>query len=1334
MFSKLRRLHSFLGRSHRETVRAQRRCRAGRRLGVETLEERRLLVIDLVSSVSDATLLGVTANGASDVERYALSSDGRYVVFSSSATNLVDNDTNGVADVFVKDLKSGTISRVSTDSAAREANGDSDQPAISPDGRCVVFRSDATNLVSGDTLQYSDIFMKNLDTGVTTRVSTTENGAEAYGNASSPAVSNGGRYVAFRSAAWNLMAADQSAVAGIFVKDTRTGAVVRASSDSEGTAANLACDSAVITGDGRYVVFETAASNLVASDANGYADVFVKDLQTGKTLLASAGSTGTQGNAAAGCASISSDGRYVAFCSTATNLDASDTNSVADVFVKDLQLGTLRLASTDSTGAVQANAACDSPILTTNGRYVLFCTAATNLTSDGASTTVGVFRKDLQTGAVTRVTQNADTAADAASGAAAVNSDGRYVVFCSSAGNLVTDDLNNTCDVFFRDLQAQSVALVSTRSADAATEIAANAFSDSAAISDDGRYVAFRSAASNLVDGDSGAYADIFLADLQTGSVVRVSTGLSGFEANGDSDAPALSSDGRYIAFRSEASNLVAGDTNGLADIFVVDMQAHTTVRANTNNGGAQTQSLPNYHPGDSDAPAISADGRYVAFQSYAANLVDDDANGFADIFVKDLTSGKTTRVSTATGGAEANNASAAPDISADGRYVVFQTLAGISDITAGVQVYRKDRVSDVTLPVSVSSSGAIANDDAYSASISADGRYVAFASDAENLVAGDGNGTTDVFVKDLTSGALMLASSDNNGLQASNWSQAPALSGDARFVTFVSYASDLAHSDTDGVYDVLIKDLVTGEVELAGIGGEGVALPNGHLYAPAISYYGHFVAFAGLATNLIATDGNDSYDVFRTTNSLGNTAPTNIRLSSATVAENAPAGTVVGTLSAVDANLGDVFTYTLLDDAEGRFQIVGNQLQVTAGWLLDYEDFAGAAPTLTVTVQAMDQLDQSVEVALSITVTNLHDFSSLALFDATTATFYLSNSNASGVADYTFGYGAPNANWVAVTGDWNGDGRSGVGYFVPGANMFLLTDAYWGGYAQYVVTINYGARDAIPLVGDWNGDGASGVGLYDPQTNTFRLTNDLAALPEVFVFSIAGQTVDAVPLVGDWDGDGASGVGLYTAATAQFALVDSYTQGTIDYAFGYGVPGADWEPLVGDWNGDHAAGVGLFDANTSTFYLRNDLSTGVADCTFAFGVPGAGWQVLVGDWDGDGQSGVGLYDASTATFYLTSTLATGVAELSFGFGVPGSTWQPLVGCWISASEQAVSTTSVQASSAAAATVAAIDQVDVASVAADELTSLTTSGLDDADAANDSTDLAAAIDLALAML
>jgi len=210
------------------------------------------------------------------------------------------------------------------------------------------------------------------------------------------------------------------------------------------------------------------------------------------------------------------------------------------------------------------------------------------------------------------------------------------------------------------------------------------------AISADGRYVAFSSSATNLVAGDT--MGGVFVRDRVKGTTTRVSVSTQGAPAFGAE--PAISADGRYVAFGSGASNLVAGDTNGIVDVFVRDRVAGTTTRVNISTRGAQTAHTdPDTMLEDSELPTISADGRYVAFLSGAGNLVDCDTNGIVDVFVRDRVRGTTTRVSVATRGAQANQRSSEP-------------------------------------------------------AISANGRYVAFSSDASNLVRGDTNGSSDVFVR----------------------------------------------------------------------------------------------------------------------------------------------------------------------------------------------------------------------------------------------------------------------------------------------------------------------------------------------------------------------------------------------------------------------------------------------------------------------------------------------------------------------------------------------------------------------------------------------------------
>jgi hypothetical protein len=214
------------------------------------------------------------------------------------------------------------------------------------------------------------------------------------------------------------------------------------------------------------------------------------------------------------------------------------------------------------------------------------------------------------------------------------------------------------------------------------------------------------------------------------------------------------------------------------------------------------------------------------------------------------------------------------------------------------------------------------------------------------------------------------------------------------------------------------------------------------------------------------------------------NETPTHIGLSGSSVPENCGSGTLVGLLSTTDPDPGDTFSYTLLDSAGGYFKIVDDQLQVTNGLLLDYE--AATSHTIRVRTTDLGGTGLSYEQDLVIAVTDVHDFASVALFDPASSFFYVRCSNTGGEADYTFGYGEPNGDWIVLKGDWNGDGVTGVGLYDPKASTFYLTNALKTGFAEY--TFGYGEAEGgwIPLVGDWDGNGTAGVGLYDPKSSTF--------------------------------------------------------------------------------------------------------------------------------------------------------------------------------------------------------------------------------------------------------
>lgn len=411
-------------------------------------------------------------------------------------------------------------------------------------------------------------------------------------------------------------------------------------------------------------------------------------------------------------------------------------------------------------------------------------------------------------GSTTRVSVASDgSQGNAYSGGASVSADGRYVAFHSYASNLVSGDTNNYCetdgdnqfddncaDVFVHNLQTGITELVSV----ASDGSQGNWDSFGPSISADGRYVAFHSGANNLVNGDTNVATDVFLHDRQTGVTERISVASNGSQGNGNSwgDA-AISADGRYVAFESYASNLVSGDTNGRDDVFVHEQQTNITTRVSVASDGSQGNL-------DSWSPSVSANGRFVAFESNANNLVIGDING-RDAFVHDRQTGITQRVSVASDGSQGDSESWIPSISADGRYVAFESWATnlvSGDTNASKDVFVHDRQTGTTQRVSVASDSSQGNSDSLFPSISADGRYVAFSSIASNLVSGDTNASSDIFVHDQQTGTTMRISLANDSSQGNDRSDYVSISADGRHVAFDSLASNLVNGDTNNFCD----------------------------------------------------------------------------------------------------------------------------------------------------------------------------------------------------------------------------------------------------------------------------------------------------------------------------------------------------------------------------------------------------------------------------------------------------------------------------------------------------------------------------------------------------
>jgi Tol biopolymer transport system component len=442
-----------------------------------------------------------------------------------------------------------------------------------------------------------------------------------------------------------------SALAFLLVASASAGpaaATMRVSVSSSGQQADREAYAVGLSGNGRVVLINSQATDLVSGDTNKRWDVFVHDRSNGKTERVSVSTGGAQaratrdpwGGSIAG--GISANGRYVVFQSDAPNLVPGDTNRVADVFLHDRASGVTKRVSIGAHG--QANGASGFAAISANGRYVAFQSAASNLVARDTNRIVDVFVRDLATGKMSRVSVSSHGAQAACKGGCEstepeLSADGRYVAFESSATNLVRGDTNKLADVFVRDRRTGRTERVSvTSKGKQAGADRTNNGSNAPSISGDGRYVAFHSADSNLVPGDTNRTFDIFVHDRKTGRTTRISVSSAGRQANGESvGAPSFSVDGRYVAFSSLASNLVPGDdkANDIMDVFVRDLRAGTTTIASLGAAGQ--------HGADSSAVsgiAFSSDDHVLAFSSFASNFVPGDTNGTADAFLRELKAG----------------------------------------------------------------------------------------------------------------------------------------------------------------------------------------------------------------------------------------------------------------------------------------------------------------------------------------------------------------------------------------------------------------------------------------------------------------------------------------------------------------------------------------------------------------------------------------------------------------------------------------------------------------------------------------------------------------------
>ncbi len=683
--------------------------------------------------------------------------------------------------------------RVSVSTNGIQSNIYSFDPSISGDGRYVAFISDATNLVEGDTNFTTDIFRKDTQTGELLRVNVSAIGTQANSRSESPSISADGRYVAFASNADNLIAGDANGpTPDIFVKDLATGEVTLA--NWRGISANSYSDRPALSGNGRFVAFESDATNLVGGDANGVIDIFVRNLDLDASPQPIR------------------PGNILVMLDKGLACEYTRTGSLVQQFNVPVVEGQLRDAVVDDHGRVYFYNGSYSPYLTTydseTARFESHTFPAWNAAGNATYGGIGLFADAVyvtdeafqnDAGGIVRFSLTDFSAQRFAEGHSYQDLNVGLDGFLYALTDIYSAP---TIDVY--DPVSQLLAKTINLSGDLhGADIRGIAVDTDGLIygagwngtiykfDSSGAILGSLQVAQNLSDIDISAHGELIAAD-RNQNVYTTTTDLAGYSSFSVTVGMA---DITFVAFTDAAPE----PTSPAAGPSILC--------ASTNAAGAPAN-------GSSFNPAISADGRYVAFESDATNLVAGDGNGARDIFVKDLQTGAVWCASSSAQGVFGNGGSSSPDITADGRYVVFE-------------------------------------------------------SSAPNLVPGDANGTTDVFIKDIQTGAIRRASADALGAGGNAASESARISADGHFVAFESAATNLVPGDTNSRTDIFIKDLLTGEIQLltGNASGTQILWPS---YRPDLTSDGRKIVYQSGASNLVSGDSNNAVDVFLVTNTLG--------------------------------------------------------------------------------------------------------------------------------------------------------------------------------------------------------------------------------------------------------------------------------------------------------------------------------------------------------------------------------------------------------------------------------------------------------------------------------
>jgi hypothetical protein len=1212
------------------------------------------------------------ANGPS--RNPSITGNGNFIAFVSDGNDLFAalSDSNMMSDVFLYDRMNQLNSLVSRrmGSTTTTTNGASDSPAISNDGAFVAYRSQGTDILVGqtDNNNANDIFLFERAVVPQRLVSRSEVAATSAGNGDSaaPALSGDGRYVAFASQSTDLVAGvlDTNGSSDIFLYDRQTGGnttvttrVVTLPSGTAGGDSTLPdrpdANGSSTSGDRRFTVFASTATNLVPGqqDINFTSDIFLHDRLTGTTTLVShaVGLLTQTANGTSTDPVISRDGNFVAFVSTATNLAPGQNDPARldnrDVFLFNRLDGSITLVSGVNASVNAGNNASFSPVLSNGGEIVAFTSLATNLiggqVEGNANTDVFSFNRLVGTIAlVSGANGSPTTTANGASDSPVISGDASLIAYRSDANNLIptVTDINSASDVYLLNRATGVRSLVSHRNN--SLIIAAGAASDTPRISVDGSSIVFASVANNLVNRqvDTNGVRDIFLFDRLTGTISLVSHTNTSLTTTGNlaSDNPSLSVDGNLVAFTSLATNLVSAiDLNNASDVFLFRRQGGAIALVSH-----AENSLITTANNASTLARVSGNGTSVAFTSLATNLVTGqvDNNNTDDVFVFNTANGLVTLASPSLLGPTftINGSVAHLDISNDGGLVLFDSnaLDAVVNDLNGSQDAFAFRFNRAPLSVSVTPNNVLEGQPigtpvgTFATADPDDGEIFTY-----TLVPGPG---------DLGNALFRIL---GNRLETATVLNA----GATPMPTIRVRSTDLGGAFVDEVLTIIVDDInapptdvnvvpntVPENSPIGTVVGTLVTTdpdPNqtftytlvagiGDTDNPRFTISGNQL----LTSEVFDFEAQNMYSIrVRTTDQDGasfekpltititdaNEAPTGVALSNNTVRDGSPAGTLVGTLIAIDPDQTDTFLFALVagmgDTNNSLFQINGNNLEVAMPPRLAQNS------TLSVRVRVTDQGGLFAEQVLTIRVLPNTVAATIGSFDPLTGSWFLRDENNPGLPNVgAFPYGG--VNWSPLVGDWNGDGFQTVGV-VDGTGVSNSSLAIWylrnsnSSGSPDIVPFPYGLRSWIPVAGDWDGDGVEGIGMFDPATGTWYLRNDPSAGPvnfSPFLYGLPGW----IPVVGDWDGDGIDSIGVVDPITSIWYLRNANSPGLPDFVpFAYGAPG--WSPVVGDWNGDNVDTVAVVDTFGNWFIRLNNSAGPPEIAPFPFGL--GNWRPVSG-------------------------------------------------------------------------------------------------------------------------